>query len=161
MSEEKNRRATILLVDDYDDSRDLLALQLRRDGYRVLEASNGGEALAASRQARPDLVLMDLSMPALDGLSATCRLREIPEMRDVPVVALTAHDAQSHREAALAAGCDVFVSKTVGADELRRVVSRLLSEGRAGADAGRRVIASEGMDSEQLLDAIEQLLTRQ
>jgi CheY-like chemotaxis protein len=126
----------------------------------VLEASDGGEVLAALGQARPDLVLMDLSMPALDGLSATCRLREIPEMRDVPVVALTAHSAQSHREAAFAAGCDEFVAKTVGADELRGVVSRLLSEGRGGGDVGRRMIASEGMDSEQLLDAIERHLSR-
>ncbi|PYS75955.1 MAG: hypothetical protein DMF66_17375 [Acidobacteria bacterium] len=160
MSEEKNPRATILLVDDYDDSRDLLALQLRMDGYRVLEASDGGEALAVLSQVRPDLVLMDLSMPALDGLSATCRLREIPEMRDVPVVALTAHSPESHREAALAAGCDEFVAKTIGADELRRVVSRLLSEERGGVVAGRRVIASKGMDSDQLLDAIERHLSR-
>ena len=161
MTDEKTAR-TVLVVDDYDDSRHLLALRLQREGYRVVEASSGLEALAAAREARPDVVLMDLSMPTMDGLSATCRLRELPGMRGVPVVAFTAHCRETHAGAAFAAGCDAYLAKPFRPQELLALVDRLSSGGRGGAAEGdgRALIPSEGMSDEELLDAIEGLMPR-
>jgi two-component system, cell cycle response regulator DivK len=153
---------TVLVVDDYDDSRHLLAIRLRREGYRVVEAASGLEALAAAREARPDVVLMDLSMPTMDGLSATCRLRELPGMRGVPVVAFTAHSRETHAVAAFAAGCDAYLAKPFSPDELLGLVDRLSSGWRDGAAGSNRRghISSEGMTDDELLDAIEGLMQR-
>lgn len=159
MPDEKDPSLTVLVVDDYAETRALLALQLRQGGHRVVEASNGAEALEAARRSRPDVVLMDLSMPTMDGLSATCRLRELPETRDVPVAVITAHSPEMHRDAALAAGCDAFLTKPVTADELLRLVENLAAEGRrADGNGGRPHIESRNLSDEQLLDAIEQLM---
>lgn len=161
MTDEKIAR-TVLVVDDYDDSRHLLALRLRREGYHVVEASSGLEALAAARQTCPDVVLMDLSMPTMDGLSATCRLRELPGMRDVSVVAFTAHSRATHAAAAFAAGCDAYLAKPFRPQELLALVDRLSSGGRGGTveGNGRTRIPSEGMSDDELLDAIEGLMPR-
>jgi CheY-like chemotaxis protein len=158
MPDEKESSLTVLVVDDYEETRALLALQLRHGGHRVVEAANGAEALDAARLSRPDVVLMDLSMPRMDGLSATCRLRELPGMSDVPVVVITAHSPEMHRDAALAAGCDAFLTKPVAPDELLRVVEGLAAGGRRAGEDGRRPhIESRDLSDEQLLDAIEQL----
>lgn len=160
MPDEKTARRTVLVVDDRDDTRQLLALLLRRGSYAVIEASNGVEALAAARRARPDVVLMDLSMPTMDGLSATCRLRELPGMQGVPVVAISAHSPETHRGAAFAAGCDAYLTKPFRADELLGLVGRLSSGGHGGTAEGDQQahISSEGMSDDELLDAIEGLM---
>lgn len=156
----KKTARTVLIVDDYDDSRNLLALRLRREGYRVVEAASGLEALAAARNDRPDVVLMDLSMPTMDGLSATCRLRELPGMRGVPVVAFTAHSRETHAGAAFAAGCDAYLTKPFRPQELLALLERLWSgaRGEASGGDGWARIKSAGMSNDELLDAIEGLM---
>lgn len=161
MPSEKTARRTVLVVDDYDDSRHLLALRLRSEGYRVVEAASGLEALAAARQTRPDVVLMDLSMPTMDGLSATCRLRELPGMQGVPVVAFTAHSRETHAGAAFAAGCDAYLAKPFRPQELLGLLDRLSLGARgvgAAAGDGRARISSEGLTDDELTDAIEELM---
>ncbi len=163
MSNEHNSAPTVLVVDDFDDARTMMALILKSEGYEIAEASDGREAIETARRVSPDLVLMDLSLPVLDGLSATCRLRELEEMRDMPIVALSAHHASTHARAALAVGCDAYLEKPIDMDALRDVVARLL----AGAADGARVTTPTGgmrFDSRQLGDdelqaSIDRLLT--
>ena len=120
--------ATILLVEDSDDSRHVLKLSLEANGYRVLEAHGGREAVEAARERCPDLILMDLNMPEMDGLAAARLIRECREpCQDVPIVALTAFDVYGMREAALEAGCNDYLTKPVDFDLLDRTVRRLTS----------------------------------
>lgn len=113
---------TILVVEDFADSRFMMRQLLELSGYRVLEASDGREAVEMAEQECPDLVLMDLSMPVLDGLSATRLIRRIERICHVPVVALTAHCSDEYVTAAREAGCDHFVSKPVDFDLLLEVI---------------------------------------
>ncbi|HYE16196.1 MAG TPA: response regulator [Pyrinomonadaceae bacterium] len=155
MPDEKDARPVVLLVDDFDDSRESIAIQLRAEGFDVIEAPDGLAAIEAARRKRPSLVLMDLSLPGLDGLSATCRLRELEGMREVPVVALTAHSPETHRDAALAVGCDEFLTKPVEPKSLTPLLRRLLAEGRAPA---RPQIDSASLADDQLAEAIERFM---
>ena len=117
---------TVLVVDDSDDIRELLCMMLRGRGYRVVEAANGEEAVDLSLLFHPDLILMDLSMPVLDGYEATRQIRGRRETRDVPVVAVTAFaDAYSRRKA-LDAGCVECVCKPVDFGVLDGVLRRHL-----------------------------------
>ncbi|MCA1592121.1 MAG: response regulator [Acidobacteria bacterium] len=164
MSEDKSAARTLLVVDDYDDSRGLIALDLKSEGYRVVEAENGRDAIDVARRERPDLILMDLSLPALDGLSATCRIRETKELEGVPVVAFSAHQADTHRAAALAVGCDDYLEKPIDMDVLKRVVARLLTraEGEGGGhytEARRPKIESSLLSDDELQNAIDRLLS--
>jgi len=119
---------TILLVEDSDDSRHVLKLSLEANGYHVLEAHNGREAVEAARERCPDLILMDLNMPEMDGLSATKFIRECREpCQDVPIVAITAFDVYGMREAALEAGCNDYITKPIDFDLLDRTVRELTS----------------------------------
>src|SRR5688572_5462304 len=102
---EKNRKPTILLVEDYPETRTMLRQWLERKGYRLVEAADGQEALDLAPLAHPDLILMDLRLPEMNGIAATRRLREHPDLRDVPVVALSALDPAMFRDAALTVGC--------------------------------------------------------
>lgn len=118
---------TVLVVDDTEAVRSVLRAQLKVLGYRVLEAGSGREAVELCVRERPDLVLMDVSMPRMDGLAATRRLRQDSQTRDTPVVALSAFHKDDFRECALAAGCNDFVSKPVEMDSLGEVIARHLS----------------------------------
>lgn len=113
---------TILVVEDFEDSRYMMKQLLELSGYRVLEAADGRAAVELAEEECPDLVLMDLSMPVLDGLSATRLIRRIESICHVPVVALTAHCSDEYVEAAREAGCDHFVSKPVDFDLLLDVI---------------------------------------
>src|SRR5215212_3775186 len=95
----------ILLVEDNEENRDALSRRLQRRGYQVVMACDGREAVEKARSEAPDLVLMDLNLPVLDGWEATRQLRAAPETRSVPVIALTAHAISGDREKALEAGC--------------------------------------------------------
>lgn len=108
----------ILIAEDHDDTRLLLRLWLERRGYRVVEAVDGEEAVEAARRECPGIVLMDLSLPKLDGLAATRRIREDPQTRDALVVALTAHAEPQYRANALDAGVNAVVTKPVDLDWL-------------------------------------------
>ncbi|MDW7711359.1 MAG: response regulator [Deferrisomatales bacterium] len=121
--------ATVLVVEDNEDNRALVVKVLTRQGYRVLEASSGEEALDLAAREHPDLVLMDLNLRGMSGFDATRRLKEDPELRGVPVVALTAYAMVGDRERALAAGCDGYLSKPVDVRRLPETVAGFLQEG--------------------------------
>jgi CheY-like chemotaxis protein len=116
----------VLLVDDYADTRDMIRHLLETHGCRVLEAANGEEAIARAQAEPPDLVLMDLNMPVLDGFNATLRIREYERTRDVPVVAVTAYDTTEFRAAASAVGCCDYVVKPLDLERLGAILERLL-----------------------------------
>ena len=108
----------ILVVEDHEDSRDLLT-QTLEDDYELASAANGREALAQAREVRPDLILMDLTLPVLDGWEATRQLKADEELRVIPVIALTAHAMSGDEGRARAAGCDDYVSKPISPAHLR------------------------------------------
>ena len=119
--------ARILIADDNAHSRELLRTILGNDGYDVLDYGNGEDLLAAARESVPDLILLDLRMPRLNGFEAAAALRSLPALAHCPVVAFTASAMQGDRERILAAGFDEYLPKPVNLPELRRVVARLLS----------------------------------
>ena len=116
----------ILLVEDNELNRDMLSRRLARKGYEVVLAEDGAKGVAAAAAERPDLVLMDMSLPVLDGWEATRRLKAAPETRPIPVIALTAHAMSSDREKALEAGCDDYDTKPVELPRLLEKIERLL-----------------------------------
>ena len=116
----------VMLVEDFRDTREMMRLMLETQGCRVVEASNGQEAIELSQRGGLDLVLMDLNMPVLDGFNATLRIREYERTRDVPVVAVTAYDSAESRAAAGAVGCCDYVVKPLDLDQLSTLLQRLL-----------------------------------
>ncbi len=116
----------VLVVEDFEDNRFMMRRLLEMSGYRVLEAVNGEEAVELAQSERPQLILMDLSLPQLDGLAATRRIRQYAELRDVPIVAVSAHDTADFHADALAAGCNDYVTKPIDFDQLEALLSRLL-----------------------------------
>jgi len=117
----------LLLVEDNEESRDGLARYLRRKGFEVLVAPDGQQGLEAARSGSPDLVLMDMSLPVLDGWEATRQLKADPRTRHIPVIALTAHAMAGDREEALAAGCDEYDTKPVEFSRLFGKIQALLA----------------------------------
>jgi len=117
---------TILIVDDFDDTRLLLRTWLQKRGFRVVEAENGNRAVAAAERIRPDLIIMDVEMPELDGLAATRKIRELKNFASVPIVAVSAYGADQYRDHALAAGCNEYVSTPFEPDELERLIRSLI-----------------------------------
>ena len=128
----------LLLIEDNEESRDGLSRHLRRRGYEVLTAADGRQGLEVARAGAPDLVLMDMSLPVLDGWEATRQLKADPRTRHVPVIALTAHAMAGDREKALAAGCDEYDTKPV---EFARLLGKI--QGLLGGPAPA-VGASDG-----------------
>ena len=120
----------VLLVDDYPDNRDIYVQYLTYAGLRVEEAENGHQALDKAFSLRPDVIVMDLSLPGLDGWEATRRLKQDPRTRDIPVIALTGHALAGHSKVAFDAGCDAFITKPC-------LPERLLDEIRAMLTAAR------------------------
>ncbi|MFL6286571.1 MAG: response regulator [Pyrinomonadaceae bacterium] len=125
------RRKTIMVVDDYEDLRQITHLALESLGYRVVEASSGEEAVELAQAELPDLILMDLSMPHLDGFAAIHRIRRLLGLRDVPVIAFSAHSAKDVREDALAAGCCEYMTKPTNLHILKAAVERCIGAGVA------------------------------
>lgn len=124
-------KKTILYIEDTADNRDLVT-QILETEYAVHTAVNGEEGIALARALQPDLILMDISLPVMDGLTCTRHLREDPQLRGVPVVALTAHCMVGDRERALAAGCDDFLSKPFRFAQLRGLVATMIARGPRG-----------------------------
>ena len=124
----------ILIVDDNEDSRDLVVKALRQSGYVIIQAIDGEEALAKAFSERPDLILMDRSLPKIDGLEVTRRLRQDEAFQGVPIVAITAHAMRGDREKAFAAGCDDYISKPINVRTLPGQIQSYL-EGRSGSIA--------------------------
>lgn len=121
----------ILYVEDNDDNVFVVKTRLERAGYTILVAVNGQEGLDMARAERPDLILMDLSLPEVDGWEATRRLKSAEETRGIPIVALSAHAMAGDREKALEAGCDDFDTKPVDFTRLRAKIAALLPSNRA------------------------------
>lgn len=138
MNEQKSHAAVVMVAEDDDDNRFVLKKLLEMRGYTVVEAANGQEVIDLTPCAHPDLILMDLRMPVLNGLATTRRLRRHAQarVRRVPIVALSAYDAAYQRDVAIEAGCDEYVSKPVDYDRLENLIDALLRR-RARAGGGR------------------------
>lgn len=114
--------AVILLVEDNELNRDMLSRRLRRKGFEVLLAVDGQEGIEAARRTVPDLILMDMSLPVVDGWEASRQLKQEPETAQIPIIALTAHAMAGDRQRALKAGCDDYDTKPV---EFRRLLAKM------------------------------------
>jgi two-component system cell cycle response regulator DivK len=122
----KAERPRVLLVDDYPDAREMYTEYLEYSGYDVVQASNGMEALQQAVDTAPDIILMDLSLPVMDGWEATRRLKADERTADIPVVALTGHALAGISEGAKKAGCDGFVTKPCLPEELVKEIRKVL-----------------------------------
>ncbi len=129
MTEQAEATPTVLVVEDFEDNRFMMRRLLEMSGYRVVEAVNGEQAVETAARERPDLILMDLSLPKLDGLAATRRIRQHDELARTPIVAVSAHDTTDFHADALAAGCDEYVTKPIDFDQLESLLKRLLNRG--------------------------------
>jgi two-component system cell cycle response regulator DivK len=115
-----------LVVEDFEDTRYLMRMELERRGFRVLEATNGEEGVEVATREQPDIILMDIGLPVMDGIEATRRIRAQTDARDRLIVALTAHHETEYRANALAAGCDAYLTKPIDFDWLIDLLGRLL-----------------------------------
>ncbi len=129
--------ALVLVVEDYQDAREMYSAYLQFSGYRVAEATNGLEAIEKTIELMPDIILMDLALPKIDGWEATKRLKSDERTRHIPIVALTGHALAGFAEGAREAGCDSFVTKPCLPDALVAEIQRML-ETRRPQDAGQR-----------------------
>jgi CheY-like chemotaxis protein len=118
---------TILLVEDFDDTRLMMKLWLLRHGYRVIEAENGEEAIQLAGSEHPDLIIMDMMMPGMNGLDATQRIREYQALRRTPIVAVSAYGADEYRSLALEAGCNEYISTPFEPQELADLIKSLIA----------------------------------
>ena len=125
-TEHKPERPRVLLVDDYPDAREMYTEYLEFSGYEVIGAGNGLEALQRAVDASPDIILMDLSLPVMDGWEATRRLKADQRTASIPVVALTGHALAGISEGAKKAGCDAFVTKPCLPEDLVREIKKIL-----------------------------------
>lgn len=116
----------VLVVDDFPDNRDMYMQYLEFSGLRVAEAQNGHEALQQANALRPDLIVMDLSLPGLDGWEATRRLKADPRTQAIPVIALTGHALAGHSKGAIEAGCDAFITKPCLPERLLEEIRKML-----------------------------------
>jgi len=126
MPETEVEDLTILVVEDYEDTSLAMRLALEDRGYHILEASDGAQAVEVAARERPQIILMDLNLPVMDGLAATERIRSNPNLRDTIIVAVTAYSDQDYRARALAAGCNAFVSKPIDIEWLNELLTELL-----------------------------------
>jgi two-component system cell cycle response regulator DivK len=129
----KPDRPRVLLVDDYPDAREMYTEYLQYSGFEVVEAGNGIEALERAVDAAPDIILMDLSLPVMDGWEATRRLKADQRTASIPVVALTGHALAGISEGAMKAGCDAFVTKPCLPEDLVKEIRRILDSPQASS----------------------------
>jgi CheY-like chemotaxis protein len=125
------RKPLVLVVDDFADNREMYSEYLSFSGYEVIEAKNGREAIDAAHARLPDIIIMDLSLPVMDGWEATRRLKADDRTRKIPVVALTGHALAGHSKGAREAGCDSFLAKPCLPDQLVAEIRRMLEGGKA------------------------------
>jgi CheY-like chemotaxis protein len=116
----------VLLVEDTEDNRFMMRRLLEMTGYRVVEATNGEEAVSLARSESPHLILMDLSLPVIDGLAATRLIRKLPDLESTPIIAVSAHDTSDFQSEAIEAGCNSYVTKPIDFNELEQLISKLL-----------------------------------
>jgi len=126
MSEIDPKNPLVLVVEDNDDTRYLMRIGLEARGYRVCEAENGEQAIEIAGREQPNAILMDISMPVLNGLTATARIRERPELSTIPIIAVTAHLDVDMREGAQASGFTAYVTKPIDFDWLDDLIKGLV-----------------------------------
>lgn len=129
----RNAPPLVLVVEDYQDAREMYVSYLTFSGFRVAEATNGLEAIERALELLPDIILMDLALPRMDGWEATRRLKADQRTRHIPVVALTGHALAGHADGARQAGCDAFVTKPCLPDALVAEIRRVLATGAGAA----------------------------
>jgi len=127
-----NEKATILYVEDNPDNRMLVRRILLSEDYGLIEAQNAAQALDLLKDSRPDLILMDINMPDMDGYTLTSRIKSMPGFERVPIIALTANVMRGDKEKTLEAGCDGYIQKPLDIDQLLREVERFLSRRNNG-----------------------------
>ncbi len=128
-------KARVLLAEDDEDNFDLVSLLLQRAGYEVLAARNGREALEIARREHPDAILMDLSLPEVDGWTVVRKLRASPHTQDIPILALTAHTLPGDRKRAIEAGCDGYFSKPLNVTGFGQAIAEAVAKARASREA--------------------------
>ena len=127
MNRSEVEQSLVLVVEDYEDAREMYAAYLQFSGYRVAEATNGVEAIEKTLELLPDIILMDLALPKMDGWEATRRLKTDERTKHIPIVALTGHALAGYAEGARQAGCDAFVTKPCLPDALVAEIQRMLA----------------------------------
>jgi two-component system cell cycle response regulator DivK len=143
MTEPRTTEPLVLVVEDYQDAREMYSAYLQFSGYRVAEATNGLEAIEKTLELMPDIILMDLALPKVDGWEATKRLKSDERTKHIPIVALTGHALAGFAEGAREAGCDAFVTKPCLPDALVAEVRRMLAAKKTRQD-GTQVNGSAG-----------------
>ncbi len=123
--------STILVVEDFDDTRLMMRMWLVKKGYRVIEAETGEDAIVVAEREHPDLIIMDIMMPGMNGLDATQRIRQYQSLRRTPIVAVSAYGADEYRQFAIEAGCDEYVSTPFEPRELAELIQSLLASKNA------------------------------
>jgi len=124
----QNTECTVLLVEDTEDNRFMMRRLLEMEGYRVVEARNGEEAVKAAQTEKPNLILMDLSLPVIDGLAATRLIRKIPDLQNTPIIAVSAHDTADFQQDALTAGCNSYITKPIDFGVLEKLIAKLIGK---------------------------------
>lgn len=124
----KAEEVTVLLVEDTEDNRFMMRRLLEMSGYRVVEATNGDEAVKLAEKEAPGLILMDLSLPVIDGLAATRLIRKLPKLEKTPIIAVSAHDTTDFLTEALQAGCNSYITKPIDFNELEQLIVRELGK---------------------------------
>lgn len=124
----QDEQAKVLLVEDTEDNRFMMRRLLEMSGYQVVEATNGEEAVKVARNESPRLILMDLSLPVIDGLAATRLIRKLPHCQKTPIIAVSAHDSSDFQVDALNAGCNSYITKPIDFNELEDLIAQLLTK---------------------------------
>jgi two-component system cell cycle response regulator DivK len=144
MTKSEAGQALVLVVEDYQDAREMYAAYLQFSGYRVAEATDGLEAIEKTLELLPDIILMDLALPKMDGWEATRRLKSDERTKDIPIVALTGHALAGFAEGARVAGCDAFVTKPCLPDALVAEIQRMLASRPRSLNRGDKRSARPG-----------------
>jgi two-component system, cell cycle response regulator DivK len=144
MSRQEVGQALVLVVEDYQDAREMYAAYLQFSGYRVEEATNGLEAIEKTLELLPDIILMDLALPKMDGWEATRRLKTDERTKHIPIVALTGHALAGYAEGARQAGCDAFVTKPCLPDALVAEIQRMLATRGQNSQGDKRSTKPSG-----------------
>ena len=127
MEKKASELPTVLLVEDTEDNRFMMRRLLEMSGYRVVEAMNGEEAVRLAQTESPQLILMDLSLPVIDGLAATRLIRKVPALQSTPIIAVSAHDTSDFQAEAVEAGCNSYVTKPIDFSQLETLIQQLLT----------------------------------
>jgi two-component system cell cycle response regulator DivK len=126
MPERDSRDLTVLLVEDFEDTRLFMRIQLEEQGFIVFEAENGQVAVDTAAREKPDVILMDLTLPLMDGFTATKLIRQNDDLKNVPIIAITAHQEDDFRSDAKASGFDAYVTKPIDVNWLKELIAGLL-----------------------------------